>query len=291
MRMRSALFMPGNNPGMLQSGGIHGADGLIIDLEDAVSADEKDAARSLTKNALLTLKYPCQVLVRVNGITTPHWEKDLEAIVPCCPEVLTIPKCESAKEMKIWDQAVSKIEKQAGVPKGQIRFMCLIESPLGVINGYNIATATSRVDSLALGCADLTFDLGTQVSLEGAEIAYTMGKMLMDARAAGVYAYDTAFANVENLDGLIARCQLSRQMGYDGRPVISPSHVEIVNKLYSPSPQEIEAAREIVEAAEEGIRQGRGAIALNGAMIDAPILKRARQVLELSQLMKGGDIR
>jgi len=289
MRRRSALFMPGNNPGMLQSGGIHGADGIILDLEDAVPADSKDSARTLVKHALSTLKYPCQVLVRVNGITTPHWEADIQAVVPCRPDVLVIPKCESTQEMQDWDLAVRKLERQKGIVEGSIRFMCLIESPLGVRNGFEIAKATPRVESLALGCADLTAELGTQVSLEGTEVAYAMGKMLMDARAAGVYAYDTAYADVENIDGLVARCQISKQMGYDGRPVISPSHVEIVNTLYCPSQKEIESAMEIILAAEEGIRKGRGAISLNGAMIDAPILKRARQVLELAKLMKGGN--
>jgi len=289
MKIRSALFMPGNNPGMLQNGGVHGADGIILDLEDAVPISEKDAARALVKNALLTLKYPCKTMVRVNGITTLYWKEDLQAIVPCNPDILVIPKCESSEEMQNWDREVSKLEQKAGLQVGNIRFMCLIESPQGVRNGYEIAVAAPRVDSLALGCADLTVDIGTQVSLEGIEVAYAMGKMLMDARAAGVYAYDTAYADVDNIDGLIARCQISKQMGYDGRPVISPGHVDIVNGIFSPSEKEIEAAGEIVEAAEEGLRQGKGAISLHGAMIDAPILKRARNVLELAKLMRGGD--
>ena len=291
MKLRSALFMPGNNPGMLQNGGIHGADGIILDLEDAVPVSEKDAARSLVKNALLMLKYPCKTMVRVNGITTPYWKADLKTIVPCNPDILVIPKCESPEEMQKWDREVSKLEQEARLQAGNIRFMCLIESPLGVKNGYDIAAATHRVESLALGCADLTLDLGTQVSLEGIEVAYAMGKMLMDARAAGVYAYDTAYADVENIEGLMARCRVSKQMGYDGRPVISPSHVDIVNSFFSPSKKEIEAAREIVEAAEEGLRQGKGAISLHGSMIDAPILKRAKNVLELAKLKGGGDAR
>ena len=281
MKRRSALFIPGNNPGMLQNGGIFGADGIILDLEDAVSASNKDAARTLVKSALTTFRYPCQVLVRVNGITTPLWEADLQAVVPCGPDVLVIPKCESAHEMQRWDQTVRKLELQSGFVEGSIGFMCLIESPLGIRNSFEIATVSPRVESLALGCADLTAELGTQASLEGIEVAYAMGKMLMDARAAGVYAYDTAYVDVENIEGLTKRCQISRQMGYDGRPVISPGHIEIVNKIYSPTRGEIETAREIVAAAEEGIRSGHGVVSLNGSMIDAPILKRARQVLEL----------
>lgn len=291
MKMRSMLFMPGNNPGMLRTGGIHGTDGIILDLEDAVSLGEKDAARALVKYALSTLSYPCCVLVRINGIATPYWEADLNAVIPCGPDALMIPKCESPEEIQALDSAVTKLERQAGLPEGSVRFMCLIESPLGIRNGFEIAAASKRVESLALGAADLTADLGTQVSVEGTEVAYAMGKMLMDARAAGVYAYDSAYPDVENINGLTARCRAAKQMGYDGKPVISPSHVDIVNKIFSPSRQEIEKARAIVEAAQAGIRQGLGVISLNGAMIDAPILKRARQVLEMAERTgKGGVV-
>lgn len=291
MKMRSILFMPGNNPGMLRTGGVHGADGIILDLEDAVSPHEKDAARTLVKHALAALSYPCRVLVRINGIATPDWEADLNAVIPCGPDALMIPKCESPMELQTLDHAVTKLEQQAGLPEGKVRFMCLIESPLGIRNGFEIATASKRVESLALGTADLTADLGTQISVEGTEVAYAMGKMLMDARAAGVYAYDSAYPDVENIDGLIARCQAAKQMGYDGKPVISPSHVDLVNEIFSPSRQEIEKAYEIVEAAQAGIRQGLGVIALNGAMIDAPILKRAKQVLALAERTgKGGAV-
>lgn len=288
MKRRSALFMPGNNPGMLLNGGIHNADGIILDLEDAVSPDEKDAARILVKHALKTLRYPCQVMIRINGITTPYWRDDLEAVVPFGPDCLVIPKCESAREMQTMDEAVSALERRAGLSAGKVRFMCLIESAVGIRNGYEIAAASPRVESLALGAADLTVDLGTQVSPGGAEVAYAMSKLLIDARAAGVCAYDTAYADVENIPGLIERCKYAKQLGYDGRPVISPGHVDIVNEMFSPSPAEIEAAREIVEAAEEGLRQGRGAVSLNGVMIDTPNLKRAQQVLLMAERMKGG---
>ncbi len=167
--------------------------------------------------------------------------------------------------------------------------MCLIETALGVRNGYEIATASGRVESLSLGAIDLTFDLGTELSETGEEMLYSRAKMLLDAKAAGVYAYDTSYPNVENIEGLIYWTKYCKQLGYDGRPVISPGHVDIVNRIFSPSEEEIAYSKEVLAATEEGRKLGKGAVTLRGKLLDAPHIKRARQILAMAEKMSGGE--
>ena len=288
MKRRTALFMPGNNPGFLINGGIHGADGIIFDLEDAVAPREKDAARTLTKYALRDMDYPCERLVRINDISTPYWKIDLDAVVPSKPDGIVLPKCERASDVIEFDEYITSVEERCGLPVGEIKFMCLIETCLGVRNAYEIASASKRVDSIALGCVDLTFDMGTEISDEGIETQYSRAKLLVDGRAAEVYVYDTSYTDVENIEGLIKWCKIAKQLGYDGRPVISPSHVEIVNEIFSPSAEEIAYAEEVVEAIEEGRRLGKGAVTLRGKMLDVPHIKRAEQILKVARQLNGG---
>ncbi|MFZ7102463.1 MAG: HpcH/HpaI aldolase/citrate lyase family protein [Peptococcaceae bacterium] len=288
MKRRTALFMPGNNASMILNAGIHGADGIILDLEDAVAPGEKDAARIMVRNALKTMKYSCEILVRINGLSTAFWKPDLNYIVPYAPDALVIPKCEYTEEIKMLDDYITNIEKENNISVGSVKLMCLLESATGIKNGYEIASASSRVESIALGAIDLTYDLGTELSDDGAEMQYSRAKMLIDARAAGVYAYDTSYPDVENIEGLIKWTKFCKALGYDGRPVISPSHVNYVNEIFTPSQEEIAYAQEVLDATEEGVRQGKGAVTLHGSMLDAPHIKRARQVLELANAIKRG---
>ncbi|MCF0237175.1 MAG: citrate lyase subunit beta, partial [Sphaerochaetaceae bacterium] len=168
---RTMLFVPGNNPGMISSANIYGADAIMFDLEDSVSMAEKDAARMLVYNALKTIDFsPCEVVVRVNPLDTPYGKQDIEAMVRGGAQVIRLPKTETAQDIIDTEKAIEEAEKAAGIPVGKTRMMAAIEGPLGVINAYAIATASKRLIAIALGAEDYSAAMKTTRSLEGTEL-------------------------------------------------------------------------------------------------------------------------
>ena len=285
---RTMLFLPGNNPNMKMNGGLLAADSIIFDLEDAVAPDQKDAARDLVKQALTALDFGrCERIIRINALDTPYWETDLEEMIPLRPAMIMPTKVSGAEYIRKLDQRMSEIEAANGLPVGEIRLIPLLETTLGIENAYGIATASPRMEALYLGAEDLTADLRCGRTKEGAEIAYARGRLVCAARAAGIEAYDTPFTDVEDMEGLEADARLAKGLGYTGKAVISPRHVDCVNRVFSPSPQEIAYARDVFEAIRQAKEQGKGAISLRGKMIDAPIVQRARLVLEAASEIEG----
>lgn len=285
---RTMLFLPGNNPNMIMNGGILGADSIIFDLEDAVAPDQKDAARELVKSALQTMDFgKCEIIVRINALDTPYWETDLEEILPLRPDVIMPTKVSGAAYVHQLDEKMSEIEKKNGIPVGATKLIPLLETTLGIENAYEIAVSTKRMAALYLGAEDLTADLRCQRTKEGNEIAYARGRMVCAARAAGIEAYDTPFTDVEDLEGLEKDARLAKGLGYTGKAVISPRHVDCVNQVFSPSAKEIAYAKDVFEAIREAKEQGKGAISLRGKMIDAPIVQRAKIVLDAAAEIGG----
>ena len=287
---RTMLFLPGNNPAMMLGGPYLGADSIIFDLEDAVSPAEKDAARILVRNALGALEFgPVEVVVRINALDTPLWERDLEAIVPMGPDLIMPPKSSDAGMIRRLDEKLGELEAACSLDH-PIGILPLIETALGLENSFAIATASSRVRALFLGAEDLTADLGAIRSTEGEEILYARCRLVAAARAAGVEAIDTPFPGVDEMDALRRDAARARSLGFSGQAVINPRHIDIVNAAFSPSEAEIRYAEEVMEAIEEAKRQGKGAISLRGKMIDAPIVERARRVLAMARQIEGGDL-
>lgn len=287
---RTMLFLPGNNPAMMLGGPYLGADSIIFDLEDAVSPAEKDAARILVRNALGALEFgPVEVVVRINALDTPLWERDLEAIVPMGPDLIMPPKSSDAGMIRRLDEKLGELEADCSLDH-PIGILPLIETALGLENSFAIATASSRVRALFLGAEDLTADLGAIRSTEGEEILYARCRLVAAARAAGVEAIDTPFPGVDEMDALRRDAARARSLGFSGKAVINPRHIDIVNAAFSPSEAEIRYAEEVMEAIEEAKRQGKGAISLRGKMIDAPIVERARRVLAMARQIEGGDL-
>lgn len=285
---RTMLFLPGNSPNMIMNGEYLGADSLILDLEDAVAPDEKDAARTLVRNALRYLGFGGkEIIVRINALDTPYWEEDVETVVPLGPDVLMPTKVSGGEYIRTLDARITEVEQKHGLPVGKIRLIPLLETARGIENAYDIAMASPRMEALYLGAEDLSADLRSPRTKGGAEIAYARGRLVCAARAAGIEAYDTPFTDVEDLEGLRADAQLAKGLGYTGKAVISPRHVDIVNEVFSPSEAEVAYAREVFEAIREAKRQGKGAISLHGKMVDAPIVQRARLVLEASGAAEG----
>ena len=283
---RSLLFLPGNTPNMLINGSCLGADAVIFDLEDAVSPGEKDAARILVRNTMTYMDFRgCEKVVRINGIDTPYWREDLDEILPCRPDLILLPKTGSASDIREADAYIAQVEERLGLDSGAVGLVALIETALGVENAFSIASASPRVAALFLGAEDLTADLRCKRTKEGREIEYARTRLVTAARAAGVEVYDTPFTDVNDDEGAEADAALAKALGFTGKASISPRHVEGINRVFSPSQAEIDYAYEVMEAIRLAKEQGKGAVALRGKMIDAPIVERAQQTIAMAREM------
>ena len=283
---RSMLFLPGNAPKMIINGNYLGSDAVIFDLEDAVAPDQKDAARLLVRNVLGSLEFDrVETIVRINSIDTPYWQKDLEAIVPQKPDIIMLPKTGTARDVEVVDDYLTVLEAKLGMEEGSVRLMPLIETALGIENAYFIASARKRVVALFLGAEDLTADLRCKRTKEGREIDYARSRMVNAARAAGVDVYDTPFTDVNDDEGIVADATYAKSLGFTGKASISPRHITAINTVFSPTKADIAYAYEVMDAIAEAKAQGKGAIALRGKMIDAPIVARAQQTIEAAEAL------
>ena len=276
---RSMLFMPGNNPGMLVSADILGADSIIYDLEDAVSLDEKDSARTLVRNALSFLKFThSEITVRINPIDSPYWEKDLEAIIPVLPDGIVIPKA-SVDAVHSVDQKINEIKKAHNITKN-FSFLMLVESARGIMDVNSIAKASSLIQGLLLGGEDYSVDMGIQRTRLSKELEYARFSLTTAAHAYGLDSLDTPFTDVEDFEGLRLDTAFSKSIGFSGRLVINPRQVEEIHKIFSPSSAEIERAEAILQAAEEARQKGLGVFSFKGKMVDLPVIKRAQALYD-----------
>lgn len=281
---RSMLFLPGNTPNIIVNGEILGADAVILDLEDAVAPTEKDSARILVRNAIGLMGFgKCEVIVRINSTDTDFWKKDLDAIIPVKPTLIMPPKTGCAEDVKRVDDYITQLEEKLGMPRNTVKLIPLIETALGVENAFSIASASDRVAAIFLGGEDLTADMRCKRTKEGNEINYARCRMVMAARAAGVDVYDTPFTDVNDDEGIYVDAQYAKSLGFTGKASISPRHVKAINAVFSPSQKDIDYAYEVMEAIRIGKEQGKGAVALRGKMIDAPIVARAEQTIAMAE--------
>ena len=283
---RSLLFLPGNNPNMLINGNCLGADAVIFDLEDAVAPAEKDAARILVRNTMRYMDFRgCEMIVRINSVDTPYWKPDMDAVVPQKPALLLLPKTSCAADIQQADAYLTALEEKLGMEPNTVGLMALIETAMGVENAFSIATAAKRVRALFLGAEDLTADLQCKRTKEGREIEYARTRLVVAARAAGIAVYDTPFTDVNDDEGIWVDARCAKALGFSGKASISPRHVEVINSVFSPTMKEIEYAYEVMDAIELAKKQGKGAIALHGKMIDAPIVTRAQQTIAAAEAL------
>ncbi len=291
MRLRrTMLYLPGNNPNMLLRGHLFAPDGLILDLEDAVAVREKDAARVLVRDVLKRGEFgSCEVTVRINGLDTEYWRKDLEMLVPLGRlDGVRAPKVDDAATVRLLDEALSEIEEKAGIEVGRIKIFCLLETAKGIFNTYDIATASPRVAAVIPGGEDLTADLRTNRSPEGTELEGIRRSVIVAARAAGVDALDTVFPRITDDEGLRRETEFIKQLGFDGKSVIHPNQIPIIHDVFTPTEKEIERAQKIVAAAKEAAERGLGAVQVDGRMVDAPVVKRALFTLTRAGLLEEG---
>ena len=278
---RSMLFVPGSNAAMISNTFIYKPDAIMFDLEDAVALKEKDSARILVAHALQHPLYQeIETVVRVNPLDSEFGLADLNAVVRAGVDVVRMPKTETAQDVIDMDREITKIEKACGREVGSTKMLAAIESPLGITQANQIATASNRLIGIALGAEDYVRNLKTERSPEGIELLFARCSILQAARAAGIQAFDTVYSNANNEEGFLAEAALIKQLGFDGKSLINPRQIELLHNLFAPTQKDVDQARRIIDAAEEAERNGLGVVSLNGKMIDAPIIDRAKIVLE-----------
>lgn len=278
---RSRLYLPGNEPKFFVNAGLHKPDGIILDLEDSVSPAEKDSAKLLVRNALRAVNfYGCERMVRINQL--PKGLDDLKYVVPHNVHLILLPKTESAAQVIEVDKEINRLKKSHGIEQ-EIYIMPIIESTLGVIKAYEIASASQSVCALSVGLEDYTADLGTQRTLEGKESFFARGMVINAAKAAGVQAIDTVFSDVNDMEGLRASVLEAKALGFEGKGCIHPRQVNVVHSAFAPTPEEIEKAEKIVAAYNTAVENGSGVVSLGSKMIDAPVVKRAFNTLRLKE--------
>ena len=281
---RTMMFVPGNNAGMVRDAGIYGADSIMFDLEDAVSLAEKDAARILVYQALQTQDYGnSELVVRVNDIDSKYFKPDVFAMVKAGVDVIRLPKTESAAMIHQLVQVIEEAEKKFNRQPGSTHVMAAIESAKGVMNVLEIAQASDRMIGLALSAEDYTTDLKTHRYPDGAELEFARNMILNAARTAGIAAFDTVFTNMNDEEGFKREVEHIHELGFDGKSLINPRQIDMVNQIYQPSRVEIEDALDVQAAIEEAHRQGSGVISMNGQMVDRPVVLRAQRVIRLAQ--------
>jgi citrate lyase subunit beta/citryl-CoA lyase len=281
---RTMLYVPGNNAGMVRDAGIYRSDCVMFDLEDSVSVYEKDSARFLVFQALTSLDYPGkELVVRINDPHSRTGQDDIEAMVRTGKVMIRLPKTESAQDVLDCEERIAGAEKKFGRPAGSTPMMAAIESAAGVLNAKEIALASKRLRGIAIGAEDYVTDLRTSRSPEGIELLFGRSMVLLAARAAGIDAIDTVYSDVNNEEGLRKETALIRQLGFDGKSVINPRQIKIVHEIFTPSEKEIKNALAVIGAIKEANARGSGVIALNGKMIDKPVVTRAERVLDLAR--------
>ncbi len=286
--LRSLLFVPGNKPSWMEKALGYGADGLILDLEDAVPPAEKAMARIHVREALARW-HSCGPLltVRINALETGMSREDLEAIVGPGLAAVVAPKIETPAEVKVLDALLTQYEQQAGLPRGHVELIPVLETAKGIYHAYQIAISSPRIATLSAAAGkggDTARSLGYVWSKEGTETLYIRSKVLLEARAAGIaYPLIASWFDVTDLAGLRADARLNRQLGYTGQVVIHPSHVPVVNETFTPTPEEIAYYQGLLEAMDAAERQGIAAVTYQGTMVDIAMVKTAREVLALAQ--------
>ena len=277
---RSRLYLPGNTPKLMLNAGIHKPDGIILDLEDSVAPDKKDEARLVVRNALRQLDfYGAERMVRINQL--PEGLDDLNFLVPHHLNLVLLPKCESAEQVKAVDQRITELLSNHKLDY-PVYIMPIIESALGVVNAYEIASGSERVAALAIGLEDYTADLGAPRTKEGRETFFARNQLVNAARAAGIQAIDSVFSDVSDMDALRDVVLESKSLGYDGMGCIHPRQIKVIHDAFAPTEIEIDKAKRIVRAFDEATAKGLGVVSLGSKMIDPPVVKRAQKTINMA---------
>lgn len=278
---RSVLYMPGDSMRKIKKAAGLNVDSIVMDLEDSVALSQKEQARRTINEALTTLDFGrSERLVRLNAVDTPFWQVDLDATIEAHPDGYVIPKVETAAQVQRVSQYLNQAEAQRDWSPKSVRLLVIVESALGIMNLKEIAQAGSRLAALMFGAEDLAGDIGARRTRQGWEVFYARSAVVTAAAAYGLQAIDMVLVDFKDEARLEEECIAARNLGYEGKMAIHPRQVAVINRLFAPSAEEIEQARRLVEAHRQHQAAGSGVFALEGKMVDMPLVKAAERVLE-----------
>lgn len=282
---RSMLFVSAQRPALLKDAYVFRPDSLLLDLEDAVAENQKDAARFSLYHALKTVDYRgVERVVRINGLDTPHWQEDIRVAVAGGADVVRIAKCETADNVRTVVRHVERAEEEFRAEPGYTLVMAALESPLGILNAYEICTACpERMVGVAIAGGDFRKSMQTKYYPGGLEMLGGRAMMLLAARAAGVQCFDTVFTNLDDMEGFRAEVEQNKQMGFDGKSLISPRQIAVVHEVFAPTQREISEAEKVVRAWRENSAKGIGVFAVDGKMIDIAFIPGAERVIMMAK--------
>ena len=283
--LRSALFVPGNRPDRVDKAVHTNADVVIIDLEDAVPLSQKVEARGVVREKVSTYREK-KIIVRVNALNSEFAPDDFSEVISDGLSGIMVPKVETPSDIQEIDSIVLEAEKKEGIEPGSIFILPLIESARGVENAFAIASVRTEPDrffTLSFGAADFALDMGITITLSGEELIYPRARLAVACRAAGLAPpIDTPFMlDLKDLKALEADIRRAIRFGFQGKLCIHPNQVDICNKLFSPTEEEVDHARKVIDAFEKAEAEGVAAIQLEGKFIDYPVVERSRRVLKM----------
>ena len=281
------MYTPGNNYRMIEKMPTLPADVLVLDLEDSVPFAEKETARFMVRDSIPNVaKCGAYIYSRVNDWRTGLTEGDLDAIVQEGLDGVVLSKTESKEDVTKLDDQLTKLEKERGLKPGIIALQLLVETAKGVVNAYESAIASKRVNSLVFGAIDYTRDMRITLTREGNEILVPRCWTAISARAAGCIAIDPPYPAYRDIEGFIKDSRAGRQLGFEGRMLIHPSQIEPSHEAYSPTAEQVEYAKEVVSVFEEGMSKGLASVPLRGQMLDIAVYRTQRDVLTAAQAVE-----
>ena len=281
---RTMMFLNCQKPSLIKDPYIYKPDSIMLDLEDAVAEKEKDAARYSLYHALREIDYRgVERVVRINGLDTDLWVEDIRCAVAGGCDSIRIPKTETAEDVRKVEEAVATAEREFKVPEGRTLIMAALESARGVMNAYEICTASERLFGIALSGGDYTKDLQTTISGTGIEFMGARQHMIIAARAAGVQCFDTVYTNLNDMEGFRRDVETIHTMGFDGKSIINPRQIPIVHEIFTPKEKDIIFAEKVIREIDEKKALGIGVFTVDGKMIDIAFYDGAKRTLALAK--------
>lgn len=281
---RTMMFLNCQKPSLIKDPYVYGPDSIILDLEDAVAENQKDAARYSLYHALREIDYHgVERVVRINGLETPHWREDIRVCVAGGADAIRISKTESAEDVKTVERCIQEDEKEFGVPAGRILIMAALESAKGVLNALEICQSSDRLFGIALSGGDYTKDLQTTITGTGVELAGARQHIIIAARAAGKQCFDTVFTNLDDMDGFVKDVEMIKSMGFDGKSIVNPRQIQPVHEIFTPTQKQIIFAEKVVREIDEKKALGIGVFTVDGKMIDIAFYDGAKRTIALAK--------
>ena len=281
---RTMMLLNAQKPGLIKDPYIYKPDSIMLDLEDAVAENQKDAARFSLFHALRSIDYRgCERVVRINALDTPYWKEDIRCSVAGGCDAIRIPKTETEEDVKLVEAEVARAEREFGRPAGSVLIMAAVESARGVMNALEICEASERLFGVALSGGDYTKDLQTHITGTGIELMGARQNLVIAARAAGVQCFDTVYTDLNNEEGFRQDVETIHLMGFDGKSIINPRQIHVVHEIFTPSEKDIIFAEKVVKEIDSKKAQGIGVFTVDGKMIDIAFYDGAKRTINLAK--------